>query len=203
MIGLDNFGSTQKKYLWRAIIILALLEYMIDNNPIMSRVRDEIEKISQTFVNSVAQLLAKASVADIASLATAAPAAPAKRRGRPPKNAAAAAAKAPAPAPAPKAAAKPAPAKATPAKAAPAKAAATKPAKKGKKTRVRRSSTEVEGLKQKAIDYVRASSSPVSISQIAAALGVDTEDLQRPVGQAAQAGLIKKNGDKRSTTYSK
>jgi hypothetical protein len=65
----------------------------------------------------------------------------------------------------------------------------------------RRSSDEVQALLGRVVDCVRGTSDGVSISQIAAKLGVATADLTRPLTLAVTAGALRKTGEKRMTRY--
>jgi ribosomal protein L12E/L44/L45/RPP1/RPP2 len=144
----------------------------------MANIETTIQKIAQNFVQEVVKALVGSSIEEFAQLAH--------------KGGSRAARSAPA---APK------PAKrGRSAKAEKASTRGRKPAKRN-----RRSSGEIEIIKNKVIECIRDSveehPNGISVSEIAKAIREDIEDITRPIHQAVEAGQIKKKGQKRLTRY--
>lgn len=83
---------------------------------------------------------------------------------------------------------------------------AEKSGARGKKSggkRNRRSSLEIDGIKENVINFVRDNGNPegVSVSEIAKAIRENIGDITRPIHQAVASGHIKKKGEKRLTRY--
>ncbi|MCU0654676.1 MAG: hypothetical protein MUF64_05110 [Polyangiaceae bacterium] len=147
----------------------------------MANIETTIQKIAQNFVQEVVKALVGSSIEEFAQLAH-------KGGGRAARSAPAA----------PKPAKRGRPAKAE--KAEKASARGRKPAKRN-----RRSSEEIEVIKNKVIECIRDSveehPNGISVSEIAKAIREDIEDITRPIHQAVEAGQIKKKGEKRLTRY--
>lgn len=154
----------------------------------MANIEVTIQRIAQAFVQDVVKALVGSSIEEFAQLAgkgarRAAPAAPAPKaapakRGRPPK--------------ADKAD-----------KADKAEKASARGRKPGKRNR--RTSDEIEVIKNKVIELIQntAADKPegISVSEIAKAIREDIEDITRPIHQAVTEGAITKKGEKRLTRY--
>jgi len=74
------------------------------------------------------------------------------------------------------------------------------PAIKGRSRRRRRSTTETESVAQKVARFI-ARRPGVRVDAIASGLGVGTHELALPIIKALQAGLIRKEGQRRATLY--
>jgi hypothetical protein len=100
-----------------------------------------------------------------------------------------------------KAAAKPAP-KPVQKAAAPKKLAAAKPAKPARPgKRVRRSEGQLKADGDKVIKLLGANKKGLRIEQINKMLGTATKALARPIAKLLSDGKIRKQGEKRATTY--
>ena len=67
--------------------------------------------------------------------------------------------------------------------------------------RVRRSSDSVAELAARAAAFIKSSGGNVAVSDIAKGLGVDKDDISRPLAVALQQRQIRKTGEKRLTRY--
>lgn len=77
--------------------------------------------------------------------------------------------------------------------------------RKASSKRNRRSSEEIDAIKDKVVDCVRDSAKDhadgISVSEIAKVIRENIEDITRPIHQAVASGQIKKKGEKRLTRY--
>ena len=71
--------------------------------------------------------------------------------------------------------------------------------KRGSGRRVRRSSESVIELAGRSVAFIKSSGGNVAVSDIAKGLGVDKDDISRPLAVALQQHLIRKTGEKRLT----
>lgn len=150
-----------------------------------TELKDVIAKAANEFTNEVISIFAEAFHSTASGLSSARSATGASKRP------ASSAAKAPA-APAAKAS-----------KAGrPAKGAKPQPAKKAPTgTRVRRSEADLAKMGEDVIKLLQKNKSGMRIEQINKQLGTETKELMRPMLKLLEEGKLRKQGERRATTY--